>query len=249
MLGARPSPTGSCGRRCRAWRPMSASRSSTRAPRASSPGSGRAPPPGLPHRRLDADAGPRLPHVELRERGRPGIGAPPGLLLHARARVGLRGAADASGDGRVTLGESYQFAFQETLAQTTTTQGGAQHPAYDIRCRHRRRGHDRREAGHGRPRPGSRLRRPVLRPRRQAAARRRALQAAGRRAQIAVEPGTYEVQYEEEKKLYSGGIVVPRASGERSSGKISERRRARRRGFEARTGRHPPWRPSPTPAG
>ena len=28
---------------------------------------------------------------------------------------GLRGAADASGDGRVTLNEAYQFAFQETL--------------------------------------------------------------------------------------------------------------------------------------
>lgn len=46
---------------------------------------------------------------------------------------GLRGAADASGDGKVTLGEAYQFAFQETLAQTTTTPAGAQHPALDIR--------------------------------------------------------------------------------------------------------------------
>ena len=47
--------------------------------------------------------------------------------------TGLRGAADVSGDGRVTLGEAYQFAFTETLAQTTSTQGGAQHPAYDIK--------------------------------------------------------------------------------------------------------------------
>lgn len=46
---------------------------------------------------------------------------------------GLRGAADASGDGKVTLGEAYQFAFQETLAQTTATPAGAQHPALDIR--------------------------------------------------------------------------------------------------------------------
>ncbi len=45
---------------------------------------------------------------------------------------GLRGAADASGDGRVTLNEAYQFAFDETLARTEATQGGAQHPAYDI---------------------------------------------------------------------------------------------------------------------
>ena len=45
---------------------------------------------------------------------------------------GLRGAADASGDGKVTLNEAYQYAFDETLARTATTQGGAQHPTYDI---------------------------------------------------------------------------------------------------------------------
>jgi uncharacterized caspase-like protein len=45
---------------------------------------------------------------------------------------GLRGAADVSGDGKVTLNEAYQFAFHETLGRTTETQGGAQHPAYDI---------------------------------------------------------------------------------------------------------------------
>ena len=45
---------------------------------------------------------------------------------------GLRGAADASRDGRVTLSEAYQFAFNETLARTERTSGGPQHPAYDI---------------------------------------------------------------------------------------------------------------------
>ncbi|QRN93634.1 caspase family protein [Archangium violaceum] len=45
---------------------------------------------------------------------------------------GLRGAADLSGDGRVTLNEAYQFAFNETLARTEKTRAGAQHPAYDI---------------------------------------------------------------------------------------------------------------------
>ncbi|WP_338865806.1 caspase family protein [Myxococcus stipitatus] len=45
---------------------------------------------------------------------------------------GMRGAADATGDGRVTLHEAYQFAFHETLARTERTRGGAQHPAYDI---------------------------------------------------------------------------------------------------------------------
>jgi len=46
---------------------------------------------------------------------------------------GLRGAADVSGDGKVTLGEAYQFAFHETLARTERTKGGAQHPAYDMK--------------------------------------------------------------------------------------------------------------------
>jgi len=45
---------------------------------------------------------------------------------------GLRGAADASGDGRISLTEAYHFAFNETLARTTETMGGAQHPAYDM---------------------------------------------------------------------------------------------------------------------
>lgn len=45
---------------------------------------------------------------------------------------GLRGAADASGDGKVTLNEAYQFAFGETVGRTVQTRGGAQHPSYDI---------------------------------------------------------------------------------------------------------------------
>jgi hypothetical protein len=45
---------------------------------------------------------------------------------------GLRGAADMSGDGRVSLNEAYQFAFSETLGRTVDSRGGAQHPSYDI---------------------------------------------------------------------------------------------------------------------
>jgi len=45
---------------------------------------------------------------------------------------GFRGAADLSGDGRVTLSEAYQFAFAETLGRTVGTTGGPQHPSYDI---------------------------------------------------------------------------------------------------------------------
>jgi hypothetical protein len=47
--------------------------------------------------------------------------------------TGLRGAADASLDGRVTLMEAYQYAFRDTLARTEGTSGGAQHAAFDMR--------------------------------------------------------------------------------------------------------------------
>ncbi len=45
---------------------------------------------------------------------------------------GLRGGADSNRDGRVTLNEAYQYAFNETVAHTEQTQGGAQHPAYNM---------------------------------------------------------------------------------------------------------------------
>jgi hypothetical protein len=45
---------------------------------------------------------------------------------------GLRGAADSTSDGRVTLNEAYHYAFNETLASTEKTRYGAQHPTYDI---------------------------------------------------------------------------------------------------------------------
>lgn len=45
---------------------------------------------------------------------------------------GLLGAADASGDRRVTLNEVYQYAFDETLSRTTGTFAGPQHPSYNI---------------------------------------------------------------------------------------------------------------------
>jgi antitoxin component YwqK of YwqJK toxin-antitoxin module len=44
----------------------------------------------------------------------------------------LRGAAD-QGDGVVTLGEAYAYAYQRTVARTGTTSAGTQHPTYDYR--------------------------------------------------------------------------------------------------------------------
>jgi Caspase domain len=45
---------------------------------------------------------------------------------------GLRGAADLTQDGRVTLNEAYQYAYRETLVKTEKTLGGPQHPNYNI---------------------------------------------------------------------------------------------------------------------
>lgn len=46
--------------------------------------------------------------------------------------TGLRGAADMILDGHITLNEAYQYAYNETLARTEKTMGGAQHANYDI---------------------------------------------------------------------------------------------------------------------
>lgn len=46
--------------------------------------------------------------------------------------TGLRGAADASQDGRITLHEAYDYAYRETLAQTESSTAGPQHASYDM---------------------------------------------------------------------------------------------------------------------
>jgi hypothetical protein len=46
---------------------------------------------------------------------------------------GLRGAADVSGDARVTLTEAYEYAYKHTIATSGATLAGTQHPAYDFR--------------------------------------------------------------------------------------------------------------------
>lgn len=46
--------------------------------------------------------------------------------------TGLRGAADTSGDKKVTLNELYSYAFNETLSKTESSASGPQHPNYNI---------------------------------------------------------------------------------------------------------------------
>ncbi|MGD2090687.1 MAG: caspase family protein [Candidatus Aminicenantes bacterium] len=45
---------------------------------------------------------------------------------------GLRGAADMTQDGMITLSEAYQYAYKETLSHTENTISGPQHPMYNI---------------------------------------------------------------------------------------------------------------------
>ena len=47
--------------------------------------------------------------------------------------VGLRGAADADGDGQVTLSEAFRYTAAQTVAHTAGTQSGPQHPTYEFR--------------------------------------------------------------------------------------------------------------------
>lgn len=48
---------------------------------------------------------------------------------------GMRGPADANSDGKVTLNEAYEFAYDATLQRTVKTKAGPQHAAYDIRLK------------------------------------------------------------------------------------------------------------------
>lgn len=53
------------------------------------------------------------------------------FFTHAMV-TGLRGAADVSGDNKVSLNELYYYAFNETLLQTELSTIGPQHPSYNI---------------------------------------------------------------------------------------------------------------------
>jgi hypothetical protein len=56
-----------------------------------------------------------------------------GSFFTHHLEIGLRGAADADGDGRVTLAEAFRYTAARTLAGTASTLGGPQHATYDFR--------------------------------------------------------------------------------------------------------------------
>jgi caspase domain-containing protein len=122
---------------------------------------------------------------------------------------GLRGAADVTGDGKVTLNEAYQFAFNETLVQTTPTQAGAQHPAYDIKM-----------AGTGdvvmtdvRENSASLVLAEDYEGRFVVVSGKRHLVAelykpSGRKVELGLEPGEYEVYFAEGQKLSKSALAL-----------------------------------------
>jgi len=121
----------------------------------------------------------------------------------------FRGAADTSGDGRVTLNEAYQFAFAETLGRTVDTKGGAQHPSYDINL-----------SGAGdvvmtdvRQTTARLVLGPELDGRIFIRTPSRSLiaelsKARGRRVEIGVEPGSYEIRVERNREALVSTAVV-----------------------------------------
>jgi outer membrane protein W len=122
---------------------------------------------------------------------------------------GMRGAADLSGDGRVTLNEAYQFALTETLGRTVGTRGGPQHPVYDITMsgtgdvvltdlRQLDAGFTVGAAVEGRFYVLDDKRRLVL----------EFHKAQGRRVQVGLEAGVYDVRFEREKTARRARVEV-----------------------------------------
>jgi hypothetical protein len=151
--------------------------------------------------------------------------------------TGLRGAADVTGDGKVTLNEAYQFAFNETLVQTTPTQAGAQHPAYDIKM-----------AGTGdvvmtdvRQTSASLIlgeaydgRFVVLSGRRHLVAE--LYKPAGRKVELGLEPGEYDVYFSKDRQLLKSTVSLREGQHQeltRASLKEAQRLPSRLRGFDA----------------
>ena len=126
---------------------------------------------------------------------------------------GMRGAADASGDGKVTLNEAYHFAFEETLARTVELKGGAQHPTYDMSLTGTRDVvmTDVRQTSAGLVLGedlGGRLF--VRNADRQVVAE--LFKPGGRTVELGLEPGAYEVYLERQSNLHQAGVSV--ADGE-----------------------------------
>jgi len=56
-----------------------------------------------------------------------------GSFFTHHLEVAMRGAGDADDDGQVTLSEAFRYTAARTVAETTSTTQGPQHPTYDFR--------------------------------------------------------------------------------------------------------------------
>jgi hypothetical protein len=56
-----------------------------------------------------------------------------GSFFTHHLEIGLRGAADADGDGLVTLGEAFRYTSSQTVSGTAGTMAGPQHPTYEFK--------------------------------------------------------------------------------------------------------------------
>ncbi|MCK6550138.1 caspase family protein [Myxococcota bacterium] len=124
---------------------------------------------------------------------------------------GLRGAADLSGDRRVSLEEAYRFAYVHTLERTRGTLLGPQHPTYALDVE-----------GHGQlvltwlsadrsylVLPEAAAGRFVVKSLASAELSAEVKKAAGARLRIAVEPGRYEVLRVDGGEAWAGEVDVP----------------------------------------
>jgi hypothetical protein len=122
---------------------------------------------------------------------------------------GLRGAADANGDKRVTLSEAYQYAYHETLARTESTQAGPQHASYamdlvgsgqvvltDLRASSALLILGKGMAGRIFLRDGKNHLVAELR------------KQAGSRMRLSLDPGRYELRWQKKDGIYGGRVVV-----------------------------------------
>lgn len=138
--------------------------------------------------------------------------------------TGLRGAADTSRDGKVTLDEVYAWAWARTIESTFSTRGGVQRPAYAVDLR-----------GSGQlvlsetSRSQSRLQLDVSSPGHWlvVSERTQALVADVEKGDgaltLAVPPGAYKVQLRAHDAVLERRVVVPEQGGVTVSGADFER--------------------------
>ncbi|HEX3759048.1 MAG TPA: caspase family protein [Kofleriaceae bacterium] len=120
---------------------------------------------------------------------------------------GLRGAADVSGDGLITLTEAYQYAYARTVKTTGETIVGVQHPGYDYRLSgqgelvlaelSRHRGTLQLPSGFDRVIVIDAAHAQVI-----------AEVTAGSQATIAVPPGRYEIRASRSGAMFAGEVTV-----------------------------------------